>query len=411
MEKDGKEQGSVATELVLDTSGLRPIGSSFNKESDDSFAAEFARFSRAESNRLLETYDFSVKHSVYTDPSRLDMAMIANEFFDCLSESICSHMHEYLIQHEGRVKQWADPNIHTLYGFSNDEYPLQYNYFGKKIEGKYFDEGYSLKRSSMFRPEGLVYKNHYRHPESTPNALAAKLDRGFQLNNKLSQFIRKEKSAREEASSILKKAEDAAKDTESAKVGLIITGPLLLLALLATAIGFGLPLDLATPADSCFAFLKGLWRSGPSGLSWIGCALLSVFAYPLVGIMGITGVIGFLIQDLFTLGIWWAVIFLAVLWGIVLVVLYFLGFFDLFYKNPVPAAQNRYNKACAAYDQKMQEYRRMEQAFRATDEYRRAQEQDRINDANAQAEKERNEAFAERWQRAWFKAVQARGEG
>lgn len=50
----------------------------------------------------------------------------------------------------------------------------------------------------------------------------------------------------------------------------------------------------------------------------------------------------------------------------------------------------------------------MERELKESDEYKKAQEEDRRESELDQANQAANEAFAERWQRAWFEAVKGR---
>lgn len=143
-------------------------------------------------------------------------------------------------------------------------------------------------------------------------------------------------------------------------------------------------------------------------LNFIVCALLAIPLYALVIVLGFTHIVGTIIRDFALMGTGWAIGCYVLLWGAVLVAAIFLGLPLLFKKSPLPAAQKTYDDALAAYSQKKAEYERMERELKESDAYKKAQEEDRRESEFDQANQAANEAFAERWQRAWFEAAKAR---
>lgn len=409
MEQTDKKQSMDIANAPLDTNTLRPIGYPFDEEKDDSFAAEFERYIHKEANRIIqeekdrsfeedERNAFAVSSWGDKGPSPDSMVRSANKFFEILHRHVAEHMQAYLLQHEGRVKQWPDPDTSMAFGFTKDGYKFRYHYFGGE---------YSVQNGKIVREEGDAYCSRYVYPKAIRDEHTRRLEREFSKAHDRSPFLEKEDRALKTARSALNTAK--AKDEElGARVGLVLTGLLVLLAGLATAIGLGLPIDLLAAATFLTDFFKGVWTALPKVLNFIVCALLAIPLYALVIVLGFTHIVGTIIRDFALMGTGWAIGCYVLLWGAVLVAAIFLGLPLLFKKSPLPAAQKTYDDALAAYSQKKAEYERMERELKESDAYKKAQEEDRRESEFDQANQAANEAFAERWQRAWFEAVKAR---
>lgn len=141
---------------------------------------------------------FSVVSYNYKNPSPQDMVNSANYFFILLCESVSRHMQEYLIEHGGKVRQWADPALPGSFSFESGGAAFQYDYFGAL---------YEVKDGTITRPKGRFYVNRYQYPERDPNLLVKKLEEEFYGKHQRGQFLKRESAA----------AETAKKDLEAAK--------------------------------------------------------------------------------------------------------------------------------------------------------------------------------------------------
>lgn len=394
----------------LDTRTLRPIGYPFDEKKDDSFAAEFERYVHKEANRIIqeekdrsfeedERNAFAVSSWGDKGPSSDSMVWTANKFFEILHRHVAEHMQAYLLQHEGRVKQWPDPDTSLAFGFTKDGYKFRYHYFGGEC---------SVQNGKIVREQEGSYFNRYVYPKAIRDEHTRRLEREFSKAHDRSLFLEKQDRALKTARSALNTAKAKDEELTGARAGLVLTGLLVLLAGLATAIGLGLPIDLLAAATVLTGFFKGVWTALPKVLNFIACALLAIPLYALVIVLGFTHILGAIIRDFALMGAGWAIGCYVLLWGAVLVAAIFLGLPLLFKKSPLPAAQKAYDNALAAYSQKKAEYERMERELKESDEYKKAQEEDRRESELDQANQAANEAFAERWQRAWFEAVKAR---
>lgn len=193
------------------------------------------------------------------------MVWSANKFFEILHRHVAEHMQAYLLQHEGRVKQWPDPDTSLVLGFTKDGYKFRYHYFGGE---------YSVQNGKIVREEGGAYCSRYVYPKAIRDEHTRRLEREFSKAHDRSLFLEKEDRALKTARSALNTAK--AKDEElGARVGLVLTGLLVLLAGLATAIGLGLPIDLLAAATVLTDFLRASGQPCPR------CSiLLSVRCWP-----------------------------------------------------------------------------------------------------------------------------------
>lgn len=357
MEKTKKKQVKDIANAPLDTSGLRPIGYPFDVEKDDSFAAEFERYIHAEAKHILEEEDnrsfeegdrnaFAVTDWREEGPDAADMTMRANKFFVALNLSVARHMHNYLLQHNGKVKQWPDPESSLTLSYAKDGYQFRYNYFSG---------GYTDSHGKIFREKEPSYCSRYVYRKEIPNQFTARLERDFTEAHSNERFHEKENKALEEAKSVLEQAKAEDEKIAGAKMGMVLTGLLVVLAGLATAICRGLPIDLTAAAKTCTGFLSNLWTSLPKGLNILVCVLLAIPIYVLAIVLMFTGTIGSILHEFSLLGTGWAVGCYVLLWGAVLVAALLLGLPLVFKKNPLPAARKAYDGALDIYSHRLSE--------------------------------------------------------
>lgn len=393
-----KKKKKEASEIVLDTSGLRPCASFSALRDEESFCGEYIRYSHTATRSIMEDdkKNRKPKFSVESDGNDQSAVKVINAFYKELSGRICNHMHEYLLENGGKVTRWAVPEENWVFSFSKKGHEFCYDYFAAP---------YEFKRGRITRPANRVFHNYYHYVERDPDLLTKQLENKFHDEHDKSEFLKEENEALEIVRSELKEARDKNEVITGAKERLILVFAMVLLAGLATACGFGLPLDLPAAANALTGLFSKAWSSLPVVLNFIVCAVMAIPLYVVVIALGFTDGVGGILLAAGQFGSVWLNGSLAVLWGAVLVASLFLGVNCVFWKNPLPAVQKKYDEANAALEKKKAEYARMEEEFRATDSYQKAKARDKRETEADQLNKAANERFAEIWQRAWFEAV------
>lgn len=399
-----KKTAKNIAETELDTDDLLRFGRRFILESEDSFAAEYIRYAEKEADRIAkESSELDRKKAreiaLYSgsNKSKLEVEVnTVNTYFRILSDHVSAHMHEYLLQKQGRVERWCESEVPWTSGFSK----------GRQFQYDYFKNDFQIENGALVPNEGLVFRNRYHYPARDPNRLAKALEKEFHDRHDRSLFLQKEEQNVKNIRSDMNSAKKKDDEIGDAKAGLILVFVMVVIAGLATARGLGLPVDLTPAATACTGFFEKMWNTLPVVLNFIVCALLAIPLWLLVIVMMLTNTVGTILFEIAALGAVWRIACLVVLWGAVLVASLMLGVHRIFEKSPLPAAQAAYDAAQAALEEKKAEYERMEQEFRNSDSYKKAQKQDRAETERDKEKQAANEAFAERWQRAWFEAVQ-----
>lgn len=394
-------------QYVLDTSGLAPIAASHFAE-EDSFAAEYRRYAEIVVNEFLrkgieegEKEDgrnpFAAAAAFGEASSPENMVFAINKLFKAMNARISDHMTEYLIDHHGRVKQWALPNLGSTLSFERSNFEFEYDYFAGE---------YTVENGKITRAPGHTYKNHYWYFERDPHRLAKDLDAEFYAEHNNSFFVKLKEKDVQHARSELNSAKKKDEEITGAKASLILVAILAVLAGIATLRGLGLPVDVLPVANACTGFFFKMWNTLPVVLNFIVCVLLAIPLWLFVVALTVAQTAGTIILDISELGSMWPIGCIVVLWGAIFVAAALMGTYRIFQKSPLPAAQKAYEEAEAALKEKKAEYTRMEEEFHATGQYKQAQEQDRIETQADREKKAAYEAFAESWQRAWLEAVQ-----
>lgn len=393
----------MAQQIHVDETSLLPM-IRFSRPSlihdEDSFAQEYTEILEGINPRATVHYEESDSriqkiNAIITSVDKRD-----NE----RRRLLCQHMHQYLLDHNGRVTRWpSDTDYFISRSFDMDptNTKFYFNYFG----GDYI---YDAEKDKIQRkPEGLVYHNAYEYdkpvPKSDNHTAPLKKECDALYADEVAQANLEVKRAKER----LEEAEKHRGKRRSGFWGLLFS--LLVLALIAAAcihpvhpINYQAIMSEWVPAldeklnDSSLPS----WAQLVLGiLSYIPLILLYLLHNLCAVLFGLMELLHDNSVKSYIIGCVVAGVAALVLVAIINAVMPVWALFTPSHKDQ---REQELASAKGACDRAYQEQKRLQEEFRSSERYQAAQRKDQEALRRYEEDKAMNEAFAEEWQRAWF---------
>ena len=374
-------------EFQLDTSGLRRSGRRFIPDTEESFAAEYYRAMQ----QLNEQHRITVSEK--DGPEGVVAAV--NETFDRMRRQLCRHMHQYLLDHDGKVGRWPDPRSAVSRVFEK-LMP------GTEFVFVYFDYPYVYdpEENDAIRPQGIYQFTDYYESAPAPQRDHEAAVRA-QIKRKFGSMAEEAEDRRKQAQAAVAAARKDRPRRGRGLFGLILS--LLVLAILAAGylgpyLGLFDPATLWSGPMDAMRALTG-WQAVAAMLPRLVMGLVQV-AVLLVSMIGMAllekaGMTAYVIGGVVTAVI--AVMLLRLVWAVWPVK-------ELFRRDPTVRARQVRDEAERAAEAAKAEKQRLEKEYLAEHMPRATALDDEAYEA-WEADQAAQREFAREWQLAWLEEI------
>lgn len=397
----------MAKELKLDLSGLTNGGALMPPElhqGEDSFAGKYR-------NMLKVTKP--VGQSVQIDLNegkRLQAFSIVtaiNENFEERRKEISWGLQDYLIEHNGKVGCWPSSKETSTYSYEHDPSKTEYvfDYFGSEYEVSENSSIYSPRYLEVYQKKPKVeYKNHYSYTRPEPLKPDALKNMEEEFRHLLVDDVQQ---ARE-------RVDEAKKALSEERSGTRLSGFFGLLISLIWIFIWVLPCIHPVHPIDCEGMES--WAASIGG--WINTADVPDWARAVLTVLGyipmfltyffaaIEKVLIGLMEWVSSGGTGWYIGGIVVCAVLCLIGLAFINYYvpawDLVRPSRRAQCKDKLEAAEKALEDIKAEQARKKEEFLNSEEYKKCENAYQASLKAYEEDKAMNEAFAERWQRAWY---------
>lgn len=365
---------------------------------EDSFAKEYANALKEIDPKVSMTFRSSDSDATFIKT----ITEAVNKGDAERRKALCQHMHQYLLDHRGSVKRWPESiNYFVSYSFKKDptHSKFYFNYFG--ADYRYDPEVKGIVPESVRN----VYRNAYEYDKPEPKAdftAAAEAQCADLYADEVSKSLGALICARGE----LDDANAVCIGRWAGLFGLLMS--LLVAVLIGAACIHPIHAIHYEATSELIPYLNGILNDAdiPGWLRLVGTVLLYIPMFLIYLLNAVCKILFPLMEMLYGLSLSAYIIgcAAAVVAAVILVIIlnHFFPISKLFKLAHKRQCKQALKQAEAASKAAIEKQNRMQKKFRAGNHFAEAKRKDAEALQAYQADKAWNEAFAEKWQRAWF---------